>query len=126
MSRVIRYDVGGLTGNRVKLCQIFSNSVYISTGYGDNFFGYGTSETRTINVSGNVKSLIAFAATNDPVNSSNNPVCGGQTVEIYASNNASLDTLLLNSGGCGFPVQRRDGESSKILFEMISDNCPKY
>jgi hypothetical protein len=126
ISRVTRYDVGGLSGNRVEICQIFPTYIYISHGYGDNFLGHTLSERRPIFVSESVKSLIAFAASSDPIESSPNPVCGGQTVEIYASNTASLDTLLLSTGGCGYPLQKRTGENSKILFDMISDNCPKH
>ena len=110
---------------RSEKCELYLDKVVITKNFGHE---HAMKETRKIELSGDLFSLIEQAAT-ETVSLEDNYMCDGPSTGIYAVQILPTDETenlpLFSTGGCGSPTKTRVGVYSSKLVDMVSVYCPK-
>ena len=106
-------------------CDVYADRAVIT-----NVMGYSgataltVSETRKINLKGNLPAIIELAKA-EKVSEKPNGLCDGPSTTISANSMADESLLLFSTGGCGNPSKQRNGVATYKLTSLVDLYCPK-
>jgi hypothetical protein len=104
-------------------CEVYADRVVITRHLGNDPTGVALTETRKLEIQGDLRQTI-IAANQEKTAEKENGLCDGPSTSISADA-GSTHVELFSTGGCGTPSKFRSGPYTERLKSIAALYCPK-